>query len=136
MIKKVDHIGIALDSIEEFGTFLKDVLGVSMKDIEEIPHRKLRVVFYPIGDTDLELLEETGEETTISDFLTTKGNGYQHLAFEVEDIDKMVQYMRSKGIDFIEKEPQMGARNRKIIFIKPEYTDGVLIELCQCIKNE
>lgn len=135
MIKKIDHIGIALDHTEQFGRFLECILGIAMQNIEEVSNRRLRVAFYPIGDTDLELLEETGSGSTISEFLVIKGNGFQHLAFEVDDIDKMIGYIRSKGIEFIEKEPQIGARKRKIIFIKPEYTGGMLIELCQCITN-
>lgn len=135
MIKKIDHVGIALDRIEPMGKFLEEVLGIIMQDIEEIPARKLRVAFYPVGDTDLELLEETSSGSTISDFLASKGNGYQHLAFEVDNIEKTIDYIKRKGIEFIEKEPQMGARKRKIIFIKPEYTSGMLIELCQCITN-
>ena len=72
MIKKVDHIGIALDHIEPFGRFLEDVLGIAVKNIEEIPDRRLRVAFYPIGDTDIELLRKR-HGSTISDFLTAKG---------------------------------------------------------------
>lgn len=133
MIKKIDHVGIALDRIEPMGKFLEEVLEIAMEGVEEIPQRRLRVAFYPVGDTDLELLEETESGSTISDFLTSNGNGYQHIAFEVDDIDKIIKHARSKGIEFIEREPQMGARNKRIIFIKPENTGGMLIELCQCI---
>ena len=132
MIVGIDHIGIALDSIEALGSFLTEALGIKSETVEEVPDRKLRVGFYPIGESDLELIEETGEGSTISYFLNSRGNGLQHLAFQVDDIDKTVEYIKSKGIEFIEKEPQKGARGRRIIFIKPEYTGNILIELCQC----
>lgn len=135
MIIGLDHIGIALDCINDLGRFFTNALDIKLDAVEELPDRKLRVAFYPIGKTDVELLEEMEEGSTISDFLQTKGNGLQHLAFEVDDIDKAVEYMKRKGIEFIEKEPQEGARGRMIIFLKPECTGNVIIELCQCTKT-
>lgn len=135
MIIGLDHIGVALDNINGLGKFLTDVLNIKLETVEELPDRKLKVAFYPVGKTDIELLEEMGEGSTISYFLNTKGNGLQHFALQVEDIDKAVEYIKKRGIEFIEKEPQKGAKNRKIIFLKPEYTGNVLIELCQCTKK-
>ncbi|HCJ56662.1 methylmalonyl-CoA epimerase [Lutispora sp.] len=132
MIIGLDHIGIALDNIEELGSFLENVLGIPLTGIEKVPERKLKVAFYPIGETDLELLEETGEGSTIAYFLKSRGNGLQHLAFQVDDIDKAVEYMKSKGIEFIEDKPKKGARSRRIIFMKPECTGNILMELSQC----
>lgn len=131
MIKKVDHIGIAVKDLDETLKFYENVLGIKAQGNEIIEEQKVRVAFLPIGDTEIELLESTEENGPISKFIEKKGEGIQHIAYKVDDIDKAIEEMKSKGIRMIDEKSRYGAGGAKIAFLHPKSTFGVLIELCE-----
>lgn len=131
MIKKVDHIGIAVKDLDETLKFYENVLGIKAQGNEVIGEQKVRVAFLPIGDTEIELLESTEENGPISKFIEKKGEGIQHIAYKVDDIDKAIEEMKSKDIRMIDEKSRYGAGGAKIAFLHPKSTFGVLIELCE-----
>ncbi|MGV8145183.1 MAG: methylmalonyl-CoA epimerase [Alkaliphilus sp.] len=130
-VKKVDHIGIAVKNIEESLKFYKDVLGIECTGIEEVSEQKVKVAFLPIGDTELELLESTDKDGPIARFIEKKGEGMQHIAFQVDNIEEAIQEMINKGVRMIDEKPRYGAGRAKIAFCHPKSTGGVLVELSE-----
>lgn len=131
MVKKVDHIGIAVSNLEDALKFYEEVLGMSLQGTEIVEEQKVKVAFLPIGDTEIELLESTDKEGPIAKFIEKKGEGIQHIAYRVEDIEKELEEMKKKGIRLIDEKPRYGAGGAKIAFLHPQSTNGVLVELCQ-----
>lgn len=131
MIKKIDHIGIAVKDLDETLKFYQDVLGMELAGTEVVEEQKVRVAFLPIGDTEIELLESTDKEGPIAKYIEKKGEGVQHIAYRVDDIEKAIEEMKEKGIRMIDEKPRYGAGGAKIAFAHPKSTNGVLIELCQ-----
>jgi methylmalonyl-CoA/ethylmalonyl-CoA epimerase len=131
LIKKVDHIGIAVKNLEEAVTFYTEILGLKMEQIEVVEDQKVKVAFIPIGDSEIELLESTDPEGPIAKYIEKKGEGIQHIAFRVDDIDKALEDMRQKGIRLIDQQPRYGAGGARIAFLHPKSTNGVLVELSQ-----
>jgi len=131
MVKKVDHIGVAVKNLEETLKFYEGVLGLKCGGTEVIEEQKVKVAFLPIGDTEIELLESTDEEGPISRYIEKKGEGIQHIAYRVDDIEKAIEEMKAKGIRMIDEKPRYGAGGAKIAFLHPKSTYGVLIELCE-----
>ena len=131
MIKKIDHIGIAVKSIEESLKLYRDILGLTLQGIEVVEEQKVKTAFLPIKDSEFELLESTDAEGPIAKFIEKKGQGIQHIALEVEDIEEALKEIKAKGIRLIDETPRYGAGGAKIAFLHPKSTDGVLIELCQ-----
>lgn len=131
MIKKIDHIGIAVKSIEESLGLYTDIFGLTLQGIEVVEEQKVKTAFLPIKDTEFELLESTDADGPIAKFIDKKGQGIQHIALEVDDIEKALEEMKAKGIRLIDETPRYGAGGAKIAFLHPKSTQGVLIELCQ-----
>mgnify|MGYP000972415304 FL=1 len=131
MVVKVDHIGIAVKNLEESLKFYEEILGMKCKGTEVIEEQKVKVAFLPIGDTEAELLESTDEEGPIAKYIEKKGEGIQHIAYRVENIEKAIAEIKEKGIRMIDEKPRYGAGGAKIAFIHPKSTHGVLIELCE-----
>lgn len=131
MVKKVDHIGIAVKSLEETLKFYEDALGLKCEGTEVVKEQKVKVAFLPIGDTEMELLESTDDEGPIARYIEKKGEGVQHIAYRVDDIEKAIEEMKAKGIRMIDEKPRYGAGGAKIAFLHPKSTHGVLIELCE-----
>lgn len=131
MVSKIDHIGIAVANLDEAVKLYEDVLGLELHGTEVVPEQKVRVAFLPIGDTEIELLESTSTEGPIAKFIETKGQGIQHIAFRVDDIEAALEKMKLKGIRLIDEKPRYGAGGAKIAFLHPKSTNGVLIELCE-----
>lgn len=131
MIKKVDHIGIAVRSLEKALPFYTEVLKLPYLGVEEVKSQKVRVAFLKAGETKLELLEPTSEESTIFKFIEKRGEGIHHVALGVDSIEERVQEMNENGISMIDKEPRMGAGGAHIAFMHPKSTSGVLVELCE-----
>lgn len=131
MVGKVDHIGIAVKSIDEALKFYEDVLGIKCVSQEVVEEQKVKVAFLPIGDTEVELLESTDEEGPVAKFIEKKGEGIQHIAYKVDDIELAIEELKAKGIRMIDEKPRYGAGGAKIAFLHPKSTFGVLIELCQ-----
>jgi methylmalonyl-CoA/ethylmalonyl-CoA epimerase len=130
-IKQIDHIGIAVKNIEQAGKFYRDILGLEIEGTENVADQKVNVAFLPITDSELELLESTDPEGPVSKFIDSRGEGIQHIAFRVENIDEALKELKSKGIRLIDEEPRLGAGGARIAFIHPKESGGVLVELCE-----
>jgi methylmalonyl-CoA/ethylmalonyl-CoA epimerase len=128
---KVDHIGIAVSNLEESIKFYEDVLGLKLHGTEVVEEQQVKVAFLPIGDTEVELLEPTTPDSPIAKFIEKKGQGMQHIAFRVDDIEAALEDMKAKGVRLIDEKPRYGAGGAKIAFLHPKSTNGVLIELCE-----
>ena len=131
MVGKIDHIGIAVSNLDEAVKLYRDVLGLELHGTEVVPEQKVRVAFLPVGDTEVELLESTSAEGPIAKFIEAKGQGIQHIAFRVDDIEAALEEMKAKGMRLIDDKPRYGAGGAKIAFLHPKSTGGVLIELCE-----
>jgi len=130
-IKHIDHIGIAVRSIDEGKKFFTDVLGLTFEKTEVIEEQKVKTGFFPITDSELELLESTSPDGPVAKFIEARGEGVQHIAFRVEDIDEALKELKEKGVRLIDQEPRKGAGGARIAFIHPKETCGVLVELCE-----
>lgn len=131
MVGKVDHIGVAVKNLDETLKFYKDVLGLELHGTEVVEEQKVKVAFLPVGDTEVELLESTDENGPIARYIEKKGEGMQHIAFRVDNIEKAIEEMKEKGIRMIDEKPRYGAGGAKIAFCHPKSTHGVLVELCE-----
>ncbi len=131
MVRKVDHIGVAVSNLEEALKVYTDVLGLKLHGTEVVEEQKVRVAFMPVGDTEIELLESTDPEGPIAKFIEKRGEGIQHIAFRVDDIEEALEQMRQKGVRLIDEKPRYGAGGARIAFLHPKSTGGVLVELCE-----
>ena len=131
MVNKVDHIGIAVSNLDEAIKLYSDVLGLELHGTEVVEEQKVKVAFLPVGDTEVELLESTSPDGPIAKFIEAKGQGIQHIAFRVDDIEAALAEMKEKGLRLIDEKPRYGAGGARIAFLHPKSTNGVLIELCE-----
>jgi methylmalonyl-CoA/ethylmalonyl-CoA epimerase len=131
MVTKIDHIGIAVKNLDEALKFYEEVLGIKCVGTEVVEEQKVKTAFLPIGDTEVELLEATDEDSPIAKFIEKRGEGIQHIAYRVDDIEKALEEVKAKGIRLIDEKPRKGAGGAKIAFLHPKSTYGVLIELCE-----
>ena len=131
MIKKVDHIGIAVNSLENALPFYTDVLKLPLLKIEIVESQKVKVAFLLAGETKLELLEPTSKESTIAKFIEKRGEGIHHVALGVTSIEERIIELKEKGIRMIDEEPRPGAGGAHIAFMHPKSSSGVLYELCE-----
>lgn len=130
MVKHISHIGIAVKDLDA-GIEFYEKLGLELEAVEEVPSQMVKVAFFPCGDTRIELLAPTSEESPVAKFIEKKGEGIQHLAFAVDDLPAALQESSEKGITLIDKEPRPGAHHADIAFLHPKSSMGVLIELCK-----
>ena len=128
---KIDHLGIATNGIESALKFYEDALGLENVHTEVVEDQKVRVAMLPVGDTRIELLEPTSEDSPISKFLEKRGGGIHHIAIEVPDIVAALARMKSAGARLIDEEPRIGAGSCRIAFVHPAASGGVLIELVE-----
>lgn len=126
----IEHIGIAVKSLDEAIKYYKEVLGLDCYSIEEVADQKVRTAFFMVGQTKLELLESTDPEGTIAKFIDKRGEGVHHLAFAMEDVATALGQAEEKGIQLIDKAPRKGAEGLQIGFLHPKSTKGVLTEFC------
>ena len=131
MSKKLAHIGIAVESLDDWIPYYRDVLGLEFLRIEEVPEQKVRVAFLKLGESSIELLEPTSDDSPIFKFLQSRGGGIHHLAIQVDNIEDELDRHRNASARLIDNEPRNGAHNMKVAFIHPKTTGGVLVELCQ-----
>ncbi len=131
MVNKIDHIGIAVKSIEEALKFYENILGLKSAGIEVVAEQKVRVAFLPTGDSEVELLEATSEDSPVARFIEKNGEGIQHIAYRVDNVEAAISEMKAKGLRMIDEIPRYGAGGAKIAFCHPKSTGGVLVELCQ-----
>lgn len=127
----IDHIGVAVKSIEDAKRIYQDMLGLSIAEVEEVAEQKVKVAFIPVGESEVELLESTSPDGPVAKFIEARGEGIQHIAFRVENIESALQELKDKGIRLIDQTPRKGAGGAKIAFIHPKETGGVLIELTE-----
>jgi len=130
-IKNIDHIGIAVNNIEQAGKFYTDVLGLHIEDIETVAEQKVNVAFIPITDSEVELLESTEPDGPVAKYIEKRGEGIQHIAFRVDDINQCLEELKEKGVRLIDQTPRHGAGGAKIAFIHPKETNGILVEICE-----
>lgn len=126
----IEHIGIAVKNIEESIKYYEDVLGFKCYAVEEVTDQKVKTAFFKVGQTKIELLEATSDESPIAKFIDKKGEGIHHLAFATPDLPGALKEADEKGVRLIDKEPRKGAEGLNIAFLHPKSTSGVLTELC------
>lgn len=131
MIKKIDHIGIAVNSIEKTSKLFSKILGLKVAGEEIIEEQKVKVAFLPLGDSELELLESTSPDGPIARFIEKKGEGIQHIAFRVDNLEKALEKLNEEGVRLIDEKPRYGAGGAKIAFLHPKSANGILIELSE-----
>ena len=130
-ISHIEHIGIAVKSLENSIPYYENVLGLKCYNIEEVADQKVKTAFFKVGQTKIELLEPTSEESTIAKFIEKKGEGVHHIAFAVPDVAAALAEVEYKGVQLIDKAPRGGAEGLSIAFLHPKSTGSVLTELCQ-----
>lgn len=127
----IEHIGIAVKSLEESIPYYENVLGLKCYAIEEVAEQKVKTAFFMVGQTKIELLESTDPEGPIGKFIEKKGEGMHHMAFAVEGLENVLEETAEKGVRLIDKTPRKGAEGLDIAFLHPKSTHGVLTELCE-----
>lgn len=131
MIKKIEHIGIAVKDLNSSNELFKKLFGKDHYKIESVESEGVSTSFFMLGDTKIELLQATTPDSAISKFIDKKGEGIHHIAFEVDNVDAEMQRLKEEGFELINLAPKDGADNKRICFLHPKTTNGVLVELCQ-----
>lgn len=129
MVKRIDHIAIAVNDIDDVARFYTDTLKLDLSGVEVVTGQKAKVGFLKIGESNIELVQPASDDSPLVKFLETRGPGIHHICFEVEDIQKEVEELKKQGVRMIDGIPLPGAHNTRVAFIHPESSGGVLIEL-------
>ena len=129
-ISHIEHIGIAVKSIEEAIPFYENILGLKCYATEEVADQKVKTAFFMVGQTKIELLEATHEDSSIAKFIEKKGEGIHHIAYAVDNVADALKEVEEKGVQLIDKAPRSGAEGLNIAFLHPKSTVSVLTELC------
>jgi methylmalonyl-CoA/ethylmalonyl-CoA epimerase len=129
-ILKIDHIGIAVKNLAE-SSKLYEMLGISSAGTEEVAEQKVRVSFFPVGDSEIELLESTSPDGPIAKYIEKNGEGIQHMALRVDNLEAALAELKAKGVRLIDEKPRYGAGGAKIAFVHPKSTGGILLELTE-----
>ncbi len=127
----VDHIGIAVKSIDETLKLWEGVLGIKCTGREEVPDQKVVTAFLPLGDTEIELLEGTSSDSPVTQFLERRGEGLHHIAIRVESIEEAIRELKANGVRLTDEKPRYGAGGARIAFVHPKAANGVLLELSE-----
>ena len=132
-IHQIDHLGIAVNTLEEGKKFWGDVLGLKLEGTETVQEQKVTTAFFPVGESEVELLVSTEPDGPIAKFIERNGGkgGFQHVAFRVENIDEALAELKEKGVKLIDETPRIGAAGCKIAFLHPKATGGVLVEISE-----
>ncbi len=130
-ILKIDHLGVAVNSINEGKNFWTDVLGLEFEGTETVEEQKVTTAFFPVGESEVELLESTSPDGPIAKYLEKKGAGLQHVAFRVLNLESALQELKDKGVRLIDEKPRHGAGGAKIALLHPKATGGGLVEQCE-----
>ncbi len=134
-INKIEHIGIAVKNLDKAIAYYENILGLKCYAIEEVTEQKVKTAFFMVGDTKIELLEATSDDSPIAKFIEKKGEGVHHIAFAVEGLNLLLPELESKGVGLIDKQFRKGAEGMNIAFLHPKSTFGVLTELCENIAS-
>lgn len=130
-ILKIDHIGVAVDEIDEAAEFWARVLGLPVTGQETVDSQEVTTGFLPVGESEIELLESTTDTGPVAKFIQKRGPGIHHIAFQVDNIETALAELKSAGVRLIDEVPRYGAGGAKIAFLHPKATGGVLVELCE-----
>lgn len=136
MIKKINHIAIAVSNLEEAAGFYQTVMGLTLSGVEVVTAQKTKVGFFKIGESNIELVQPAEPDSPLVKFLETKGQGIHHICLEVDDIEAEVKAFLEKGATMVDQKPRPGAHNTRVAFVHPKSSGGVLIELCEFPKKE
>ena len=128
-LSKIDHIGIAVKDLKIVGRLYSDTFGLKVSDEINVPERKLRIAFADISGVKLEFLMPTDKESVVAKFIDKRGEGIHHICFEVDDIERTILELKSKGVELVDEKPRLGVEGDKIVFLQPKSAYGVLIEL-------
>ena len=131
MLNKIEHLGIAIKNLETSDHLFAKLIGTEPYKQESVEREGVKTSFFMVGDSKIELLEATNEESPIAKFIEKKGEGIHHIAFAVDDIFAEITRLKSEGFVFISEIPKDGADNKLVVFLHPKSTNGVLVELCQ-----
>ena len=131
MILKIEHLGIAVNDMKAANALFESLLGTSHYKVEDVASEGVSTSFFKVGDAKIELLEATNESSPIAKFISKKGEGIHHIAFEVDDIIQTMNDLKGRGFQLLSDVPKDGADNKLICFLHPKSTNGVLVELCQ-----
>lgn len=131
MTSKVNHIGVAVKSLEASLPFYRDVLGMIFEGIEAVADQKVRVAFLAVGESRIELLEPTAEDSPVARFLEKQGEGIHHIAYQVDDLAATLSKLKADGVRLVDETPRRGAHGTMIAFLHPKASGGVLTELCE-----
>ena len=131
MIKRIDHVAILLPDLESGTNFWVDALGLPLENIEDVPEQQVKIAFLPVGNSHVELLEPTNDTSGIAVYLQKRGPGLHHICLEVDDIEETLAQLKEANIPLIDEEPKPGKDGKKLAFIHPKGTGGVLVELYQ-----
>ena len=130
MIKKIDHIGIAVSSIEQAKDYFENTLGLTCEGVETVESQKVKTAFYSVGEVHIELLEPTSEDSAVAKYLGKNGEGVHHIAFKTDSVEEQLDQAEKCGCSLINRTPVEGAGGKKIAFLHPKSTCGVLTEFC------
>jgi methylmalonyl-CoA/ethylmalonyl-CoA epimerase len=131
MIKKIEHIGIAVKNLEQSNDLFKKLFGKEHYKVEAVESEGVSTSFFMLGETKIELLEATNTTSAIAKFIEKKGEGIHHIAYEVDDLNQEMERLKQEGFELINASPKDGADNKRICFLHPKTTNGVLVELCE-----
>ncbi len=130
-IKGIDHLGIAVKNMDNGKSFWSDILGLEFAGKETVEAQKVTTGFLPVGESEIELLESTSPDGPVAKYIERKGEGIQHVALRVDNVEEALEELKEKGVRLIDETPRIGAGGAKIAFLHPKATGGVLVELCQ-----
>ena len=130
MIKKIDHIGIAVHSIEQAKDYFENTLGLTCEGVETVESQKVKTAFYAVGEVHIELLEPTSEDSAVAKYLNKNGEGVHHIAFKTDSVEDQLEQAEKCGCSLINRTPVEGAGGKKVAFLHPKSTCGVLTEFC------
>jgi methylmalonyl-CoA/ethylmalonyl-CoA epimerase len=136
MIKKIEHLGIAVKDLKNSNEIFKKLFGQEHYKVEVVESELVSTSFFLLGETKIELLEATGEQSAIAKFIEKRGEGIHHIALEVDDIQMEMNRLKSEGFELIHEQPKDGADNKRICFLHPRSTNGILVELCEEKKDK
>jgi methylmalonyl-CoA/ethylmalonyl-CoA epimerase len=136
MIRHIDHLGIAVESLEAASAFYREVLGLEPAGVEEVPDQKVRVAMFRVGEVRIELLEPTSPDSPVAQFIEKRGQGIHHIAYAVDDASAAVETLVSRGVEMIDRTPRRGAGGSMIAFLHPRSSGRVLTEVCEHAESE
>ncbi|TET99873.1 MAG: methylmalonyl-CoA epimerase [Anaerolineales bacterium] len=128
-VKRINHIAIVVEDIDDALHFWRDALGLKVSHIEEVPDQDSVVAFLPVGNMEIELVKSTSEESGVARYLKKRGPGIHHICFEVDDIEASLESLKASGVRLINNEPIIGTSGKRVAFVHPESAHGVLVEL-------